>query len=238
MVVYNENIPGARQYRLDFLIELRAKKQGISLEQSRINILRQIDEVKNINHRGLIQEAFAGTSVLGSHDDTTPDHVVEAKKYGATVSEMPTTLEAAKKAKELGMWVCMGAPNYYRGGSHCGNLSCVEALEHDLVDILCSDYHFPTMLGSVVRMIREGQNPSRAINLVSLNPAKLLGFDREIGSIEIGKKADLVSFDIKGSLARVSNVYVDGLLKNQAYYPSNIKELEVNKNQQLSLISE
>ena len=79
------------------------------------------------------------------------------------------------------MWVCMGAPNYYRGGSHCGNLSCVEALSHGLVDILCSDYHFPAMLGSIVRMIQEGMDPSAAINLVTLNPARLLQFDHELG---------------------------------------------------------
>jgi len=34
---------------------------------------------------------------------------------------------AARSAKELGMLVCMGAPNYVRRKSHCGNLSAREA---------------------------------------------------------------------------------------------------------------
>jgi alpha-D-ribose 1-methylphosphonate 5-triphosphate diphosphatase len=218
MVVYNEDIPGERQYRLDDLVVKRAKLQGISEEESRAKIMAQIEESRQINNRGVIQKTFGAKSILGSHDDTTIDHVIEAKHFGATLSEMPTTLVAAQKAKELGMWVCMGAPNYYRGGSHCGNLSCVEAISHGLVDVLCSDYHFPTMLGSVVRMIQEGFDPSIAINLVTINPARLLQFDRELGSIEVGKRADLVSFEISGSHASVRNTYVDGVLKNRAHY--------------------
>jgi alpha-D-ribose 1-methylphosphonate 5-triphosphate diphosphatase len=138
---------------------------------------------------------------------------------------MPTTIEAARKARELGMWICMGAPNYYRGGSHCGNLSCVDALEEDLVDILCSDYHFPTMLGSAVRMIENGISPSKAINLVSLNPARLLKFDHEIGSIEVGKKADIIVFDSKKSFAAVSYAFVDGINKFTANYAEHIPHL-------------
>jgi alpha-D-ribose 1-methylphosphonate 5-triphosphate diphosphatase len=40
-----------------------------------------------------------------------------------------------------------------------------------LVDILCSDFHFPSMLGSVVMMLREGMEPSAAVNMVTLNAA-------------------------------------------------------------------
>lgn len=238
MVVYNEDIPGARQYRLEDLIVKRAKLQGISEEESRIKIMKQIEEAERINNRGIIQKTFGARFILGSHDDTTIEHVVEAKHFGATLSEMPTTLIAAQKAKQLNMWVCMGAPNYYRGGSHCGNLSCVEALSHGLVDILCSDYHFPTMLGSIVRMIQDGIDPSVAVNLVTLNPAKLLQFDHELGSISEGKRADLVSFEITGSHASVRNTFVDGVLKNHAYYHGETKALKTKPNASMTLINQ
>lgn len=234
MVVVNESIPGQRQFKLEDVIEKRAKMLGITVDEYREKVTKEIQEKSKIDKRKEIQDAFETTIPLGSHDDTTIKHVEEGKQFGATLSEMPTTIEAARKAKELDMWVCMGAPNYYRGGSHCGNLSCADAMEENLVDMLCSDYHFPTMLSAVIRMINEGISPSKAINYVSLNPAKFLQMDDELGAVEVGKKADLVAFDSTNNFAQVSHVWVDGKLKfiadsNQVNYTNTkiIKEEKV-----------
>lgn len=226
MVVFNENIPGERQYSLNQQIEMRMKEHGASWEETRDKLLAQIEERREINHRMAIYEAFRDKCIIGSHDDTTVAHIAEAKASGSVLAEMPTTLAAARKAKEVGMWVCMGAPNYFRGGSHCGNLAAVDAMEEDLVDILCSDYHFPTILGSVVRMIDEGMPPSKAVNMVTLNPAKLLRFDHEIGSIAVGRKADLVAFRSERSFASVDSVWVDGVRKFSADYTSNVSSVQ------------
>lgn len=216
LVVYNDAVPGQRQFAFDDLVVKRAKMKGISEEESRQRLLQQVEELSKINHRGAIQAAFEGFCPLGSHDDTTIAHVEEAKQFGATLSEMPTTLVAARKAKELGLLVCMGAPNYVRGGSHCGNLSCVEAVHENVVDMICSDYHFPTMLSSVMMMIRDGISPSQAINYVSLNPARLLELDDTLGSIEVGKEADLVAFRNQSTYADVVKLWVRGLPTFQA----------------------
>src|SRR5262249_59829734 len=125
----------------------------------------------------------------------------EAHAAGATLSEMPCTIEAARRAKELGMMICMGAPNYFRGGSHCGNLSCPEAMAEGLVDILCSDFHFPSMLGSAVKMINAGMPPSGAINMITLNAARHLRRDDQLGSIEKSKKAHLLAFSPRHTVA-------------------------------------
>jgi len=225
LVVYNDHIPGERQFRIEDLIEMRAKTLGISKEEAEKMLQEKIDITKQINNREAIYKVFKDKYILGSHDDTTLEHVREGVHFAATLSEMPTTLEAAREAKRLGQWVCLGAPNYYRGGSHCGNLSCWEAIDEDLVDILCSDYHFPTMLGSVVKMIESGMEPSKAVNYVSLNPARLLKFDQEIGSIELGKKADLVVFENKHSFASVSTVFINGIAKMHAEYAHSIRPL-------------
>ena len=148
--------------------------------------------------------------MIGSHDDTTVGHVDEAKAHRATLAEMPTSLEAAQRARELGLWVCMGAPNYVRGGSHCGNLACSEALEAGVVDMICSDYHFPSMHAAVVRMMADGITPSRCFDLVARNPARLLGLDQDLGAIEPGLAADLVAFEAHATHARVAAVWVAG----------------------------
>ncbi len=217
LVVYNENIPGQRQFKLDDLIDKWSVQKGISREQVAAEINEKVKRLSKINHRPEIYSSFRNKFIIGSHDDTTVEHVAEAKNNGAILSEMPTTIEAARKAKELDMWVCMGAPNYYRGGSHCGNLSCVDAMNENLVDILCSDYHFPALLGSVIKLINNGTSPSKAISYVTCNPARMLDFN-DGGSIEIGKKADLVTFSIIESHAAVSNVYINGVRKYNSNY--------------------
>jgi len=236
MVVYNDHIPGERQYTIEQQVDMRKQSFGISADEALELLKQQIELTKNINNRAPIYEAFREKYILGSHDDTSVAHVEEGREYGSTLSEMPTTMEAARKARELGMWVCMGAPNYYRGGSHCGNISCSEAMDEDLVDILCSDYHFPTMLGSVVKMMENGIGASRAINMVSLNPAKLLRFDHEIGSIEVGKKADIIVFDSKKSFAAVSYAFVDGINKFTANYAEHIPYLQTGQKATNALI--
>jgi alpha-D-ribose 1-methylphosphonate 5-triphosphate diphosphatase len=217
LVVFNENIPGQRQFPLERIIDMRSKSLGISKEEAHKMILDFVKEKSEINYRFNIQQVFKKSVPIGSHDDTTIEHVLEAKTFGATLSEMPTTIEAARKAKEIGMFVCMGAPNYCMGGSHCGNLSSIDAMNENLVDIFCSDYHFPTMLGSLVKMINSGLNPSYATNLITKNAADYLEMPH-IGSIEKGKVADLISFDVQNDYGVVTNVLVDGRLKYSTNY--------------------
>ena len=46
-----------------------------------------------------------------------------------------------------------------------------------------------------VALLAQGYTFADLINLVSLNPAKNLGLEKEIGSLEIGKRADCVLLD-------------------------------------------
>ena len=217
-LVYNDSVPGERQFRgvNDERIQALARREGITIEEARVVWEERREKLSKINSRPQVKAALAGRIPLGSHDDTTVEHVEEAFEAGATLSEMPCTIEAARRAKELGMRVCMGAPNYFRGGSHCGNLSCVDAMAEGLVDILCSDFHFPSMLGSAVKMMQDGMQPSAAINLMSLNAARHLRRDDELGSIEAGKRADLVAFSARDNFAVVTNVWVDGTVRLKA----------------------
>ncbi|MGH8018254.1 MAG: alpha-D-ribose 1-methylphosphonate 5-triphosphate diphosphatase [Opitutaceae bacterium] len=216
-LVYNENIPGQRQFQnLDDIARKRAARGDKTFGEARADLERQIAANRNINNRPKVRAAFAGRLPIGSHDDTTAGHVIEAKEMGATLCEMPTTLAAARQAKRLGLDVCMGAPNYYRGGSHCGNLSCAEAMAEGLVDILCSDYHFPSLLGSVVRMMSAGVAPHQAMACVTLHPARHLGRDGETGSIETGKLADLIAFEAHDTHAVVRAVWVEGEVRFQS----------------------
>jgi alpha-D-ribose 1-methylphosphonate 5-triphosphate diphosphatase len=216
-VVYNDSTPGERQFRnIDEQIKRFAESKGIAIEEAHAVFEARRKAAASINNRSAVHAALGGHIRLGSHDDTTVEHVLEAHQFGSTMAEMPCSIEAARKAKELGMTVCMGAPNYYRGGSHCGNLGCPEAMAEGLVDILCSDFHFPALLGAALKMMAQGAHPSAAINLMSLHPARYLGLDGEIGSIQPGKKADLVAFYPRDGFGMVSNVWVEGTNRFEA----------------------
>lgn len=44
----------------------------------------------------------------------------------------------------------MGAPNLVRDGSHVGAISVRDAIEQNLVSILCCDYHYPSLFRAPV----------------------------------------------------------------------------------------
>ncbi|MEP6704597.1 MAG: N-acetylglucosamine-6-phosphate deacetylase [Acidobacteriota bacterium] len=57
-----------------------------------------------------------------------------------------------------------------------------------------------TMLDAVNRMVSIGFTSAEVAQMASLNPAKLLGIDTELGSIEQGKQADIVALDSDGDV--------------------------------------
>jgi len=61
-----------------------------------------------------------------------------------------------------------------------------------------------TMLDAVRRMLSLGFSKSDVAKMASLNPAKLLGIDGTHGSVEVGKRADLVGIDARGDVCLVS----------------------------------
>jgi len=57
-----------------------------------------------------------------------------------------------------------------------------------------------TMLDAVKRMLALGFSDSEVSKMASLNPARLLGVEKTYGSIEVGKRADLVALDNDGNV--------------------------------------
>jgi N-acetylglucosamine-6-phosphate deacetylase len=68
------------------------------------------------------------------------------------------------------------------------------------------------MLDAVKTMISLGIDEREVSRMASLNPARTLGIEKDFGSIEIGKRADLVALDEQGN---VKLTIVDGKIFEQ-----------------------
>ena len=163
------------------------------------------------NMREIVRKAQGKGIMIASHDDDSPQKVELVCSIGARISEFPITLNAANRSRELGMTVCMGAPNLVLGGSTSGNLSSIQAVTAGLVDVLCSDYSPASMLYSPFILWRQGiMALPDAVKMVTLNPAKAVGMDNMIGSIEVGKRADILVVTEHVGIPVVKRTIVNG----------------------------
>jgi alpha-D-ribose 1-methylphosphonate 5-triphosphate diphosphatase len=145
------------------------------------------------NRRRLAGIARERGLCFASHDDARREHVEEARDLGVSVSEFPTTLEAAEAAHEAGIAVLMGAPNLIRGRSHSGNVAATVLAERNRLDILSSDYIPASLLVAAFRLTQAdfGWSLPQALARVTSVPAATAGLgDR--GRLEPGLRADMV----------------------------------------------
>ncbi|MDP2210555.1 MAG: alpha-D-ribose 1-methylphosphonate 5-triphosphate diphosphatase [Candidatus Aquicultor sp.] len=158
----------------------------------------------------LAEEAVAHGVTLASHDDDSAGRVQDMLDLGVKISEFPVNLEAAAKAHDVGMWICVGAPNVVRGESQSNNLRAIDAIKRNIAQILCSDYYPSALLHAVFKLTVEGFSLPEAVAMASLNPAKAIGIDDVLGSIEVGKKADLIIVDHQDELPVILTTLVEG----------------------------
>ena len=207
-----DHTPGQGQFKnIEDYKDYHKRVYGLKDEEIERILNRKREHDKMSNLRKVLDKAHKTGIPVASHDDDTDKKVEFFHSLGVKISEFPVTLEAAKKAKELGMIISMGAPNVVRGKSSTGNLSAIEAIKHNLVDVLCSDYSAEAML--YAPFILEGKKLmtlNEAVNLVSLNPARAIGIDDEVGSIEPGKRADLIVVDKINEIPVVTKTIVNG----------------------------
>ena len=153
---------------------------------------------------------------LAFHDDDTHDKIKTLLECQGVISEFPINLETAVFARRKGLHVCVGAPNIVRGKSHSNNMRAIDAINNNAADIVCSDYLPSAMLPAVFNIANDGEPLPEAVKMVSLNPAKALGIDDYVGSIEEGKQADLLIVELHQGYPVVRKTFACGRLVYQA----------------------
>ncbi len=160
----------------------------------------------------LIRTAKQYRIPVASHDDDTSDKVRTNVEKGIQICEFPLNEEAASSLREVDIDGVVGGPNVLKGFSHEKNLSAREALTNGWTNIICSDYYPFSLLSAIFILADEGIPLPQAVAFASLNPAKAVGIDHTLGSLERGKAADLliVNRDVQVNPPIVIRAMVDG----------------------------
>jgi alpha-D-ribose 1-methylphosphonate 5-triphosphate diphosphatase len=215
LVSVMDHTPGQRQWRdlPKWRLYHRDKKWSDADAQAVIDRRRELQETYAATNRSRIMAACRENHIpVASHDDTTAAHCQEAWQEGITISEFPTTLEAAQEAKSLGMHTILGAPNMVRGQSHSGNISANDLADAALLDGFSSDYMPISLLHSAfVLRERIGVQLPSAVATVTANIAKMVHLD-DRGVLEVGKKADLIRIQMVDGLPLVKSIWKNGRL--------------------------
>lgn len=206
MEIYRKTMKGYKDIsdeELDDMLEENSKKEKVTLD-----IIKDMANIAKEN----------GISVA-SHDDDSLEKIQLLKTVGASISEFPINMEVARSAKEEGMLTTAGAPNILLGGSHSGNLSAAEAINAGVIDILCSDYYPAAILHGIFIMHKKyNKKLSDMFKLATINPARAVKIDDEVGSIEKGKKADLLIIEDVDDTPSITTVFVDGNITSRVNF--------------------
>jgi len=193
---YNQGRYGLSPAQLDELIDRRLADQACYGERHRAAI------VALCRKRGL---------TLASHDDATAAHVEAAVEAGVAIAEFPTTVEAARTARGVGLAIVGGAPNLICGRSHSGNVSVAELARAGLLDVLSSDYVPSSSLHAAFLLHRRfGWSVPDAVATITATPARRVGLD-DRGEIAPGLRADLVQVRLVDELPLVRRVWRQGV---------------------------
>ncbi len=208
-----DHTPGTRQWRnlenlRTFLLGIGKSADDVEMELAERTERGRAAVASNFSRlAALLRETQI---VRASHDDTTPDHVADARAAGCTISEFPTTLEAARAARAAGLTTIGGGPNVVRGGSHSGGVAMKDLAAEGLLDALASDYVPASLLQAAAALARAGTlDLPKALALVTSAPANMAGLgDR--GRLAPGLRADLLRFRLVEETPVVREVYVAG----------------------------
>ena len=216
LISFMDHTPGQGQYSsLAIYHETISKYNGVEIDTLGFDGVIEYHKNKLRLSFGQLKElsrlAHAKGIAVASHDDDTKEKLSFNAEIGVDISEFPVTLDAARFAKSRDFYTVVGSANIMRGSSHTGNLSAAEAILEDCADIVCSDYYPAAILESVFYMHKKYDIPlPQMVNKVTLNPAKAIGTNKDYGSIEPGKRADLLIVETLDGYPVITHVFVDG----------------------------
>ncbi|MEM9809471.1 MAG: alpha-D-ribose 1-methylphosphonate 5-triphosphate diphosphatase [Cyanobacteria bacterium P01_D01_bin.56] len=160
----------------------------------------------------LVQRCHALDTPIASHDDETEMDVARSRERGVAIAEFPAEISLAKQSRAYGASVLMGAPNLVRGGSHVGYMGVAEAAQAQVLDCLCSDYHYPSLFyAPFLLAAKKLLSFEESWKCVSQYPAEAAKIGDQKGKIVPGHAADFLLLTPECPLPNaIRAVYING----------------------------
>ncbi|MBT9314684.1 alpha-D-ribose 1-methylphosphonate 5-triphosphate diphosphatase [Leptothoe spongobia] len=165
-----------------------------------------------VQMENLVQRCHALGTPIASHDDETEADVAKSRERGVAIAEFPAAIPLAQQSRDYGAAVLMGAPNLVRGGSHVGYMGVAEAAQAQVLDCLCSDYHYPSLFHAPFLLAEKGlMSFDQAWKCVSQYPAEAAKIGDQKGKIALGHDADFLLLTPDCPLpSAIRAVYING----------------------------
>ncbi|NEQ54927.1 MAG: alpha-D-ribose 1-methylphosphonate 5-triphosphate diphosphatase, partial [Leptolyngbya sp. SIO3F4] len=136
-------------------VRQRIKRSDTEIRTLVENAFAHLDEGLS-QTEDLVQRCHQLGTPIASHDDETESDVAKSRERGVAIAEFPAAIPLAQQSREYGAYVLMGAPNLVRGGSHVGYMGVAEAAQAQVLDCLCSDYHYPSLFHAPFLLAEKG----------------------------------------------------------------------------------
>ena len=221
LISFMDHTPGQGQFKnVQAYQDYLARAYNKSATEVEAIALKKIDQGADALERvkTLISKALSLGVQVASHDDDSPERIASMQVLGIHLSEFPINLETAQAAKKAGLQTIFGAPNLLRGQSQSGSMKAIDAIKHQVGDILCADYSPASLLAAAFRIPELlGWSLPDAIALVTHNPAQAVNLS-DRGEIAIGKRADLIVVQCPHGFPQVTTTWVGGRIVYQCHY--------------------
>ena len=188
-----------------------ARSNNLNLHVHFCENSQEVSDISSSYHQKpveVLEELIPGSKVILAHSvKLTDEDLSQMKKINADISiascpvsnlRLGCGVAPLTKIEELGLNVCLGTDGQGSGS----NLDMFEEMK----------------LASLLQKgINENPKLMPAYNILkmaTINGAKALGMDKEIGSIEVGKKADLILIDMTSTLTTPINDLISELVYN------------------------
>jgi alpha-D-ribose 1-methylphosphonate 5-triphosphate diphosphatase len=194
MISIMDHTPGQGQFKsMEAYMRFYSDEYDLPLDE----IVEKATEKQEKNHLAwnmvadLAQIVTAAGIPILSHDDDTEDKINLIKSMGVSACEFPVTMVAAKRAKQMGLSLFMGAPNLVRDASTNGNLKASDLLKEGICTGLVSDY-YPESLIQASFMAARHTGLETALSTVTSGPGTFLNAPGRPGFLTTDADADLI----------------------------------------------